>query len=117
MQLRPIEVLRAGWGGLLLLAPRVVLARVQRREPDAAAVRVARILGVRHLAQAALSGAEPSRGALALGVWVDAAHAGTAVALAAVDRDRVRPALTDAAVAGLWATAGYRDLHRRPRPR
>jgi hypothetical protein len=45
-----------------------------------------------------------------MGTWVHTVHALTALALAVGDRDRAR--LTDSAVAGLWATAGYHDLTR-----
>jgi hypothetical protein len=34
MQLRLIELARAGWGGALLFAPRVVLSRVHHVEVD-----------------------------------------------------------------------------------
>ena len=47
-----------------------------------------------------------------MGVWVDTVHALTALGLALVDGDRARAGLTDTAIAGLWATAGYRDLTR-----
>ena len=110
MQLRVIELARAGWGSAMLFAPRIVLARVHHVEVDTKSVLVARVLGARHLTQAALSGVNPSPEVLAMGVWVDVAHASTAVALAVVDRTRARAGLTDTAVAGLWASAGYRDL-------
>lgn len=71
---------------------------------------IARILGARHLAQAILSGASPSAEVLATGVWVDVAHAGTAVALAAADRSRARAGITDGAIAGTFAGLGYHDL-------
>ncbi len=110
MQLRVIELARAGWGGAMLFAPRIVLARVHHVEVNTNSLLVARVLGARHLTQAALSGVNPSPEVLAMGVWVDVAHASTAVALAVVDRTRARAGLTDTAVAGLWAGAGYRDL-------
>jgi len=114
MQLRLIELARAGWGGALLFAPRVVLNRVHHVEVDTKSVLVARVLGARHLTQAALSGINPSPEVLAMGVWVDVAHASTAVALAVVDRTRARAGLADAAVAGLWAGVGWRDLRTAP---
>jgi hypothetical protein len=110
LQLRLIELARAGWGGALLFAPRVVLNRVHHVEIDTKSVLVARVLGARHLTQAALSGVNPSPEVLAMGVWVDLAHASTAVALAVVDRTRARAGLADTAVAGLWAGVGWRDL-------
>jgi hypothetical protein len=101
---RWIELARAAWGAALLLAPRQV--RVDDRS-----LLVARILGARHLSQAVLSGVDPSPEVLAMGVWVDCAHATTALALAAVDRSRARGGLTDAGVAAVWAAAGYHDLN------
>lgn len=106
------ELWRAGWGAALLLAPRPILTRVHHVHVDATAIAVARILGARQLAQALLSGVRPSPEVLAMGVWVDGAHAASAVALAAADPGRARAALTDAAVAGVWAAAGARDLRR-----
>jgi hypothetical protein len=57
-----------------------------------------------------LSERRPGAEVLAMGTWVHTVHALTALALAVGDRDRAR--LTDSAVAGLWATAGYHDLTR-----
>lgn len=110
MQVRKIELARAGWGAALLIAPQQVLERVHHLEVDTAALRIARVLGARQLAQAVLSGLDPSPEVLAMGVWVDSAHAASAVGLAVADRDRARAGLTDAAVAALWAAIGYRGL-------
>lgn len=107
---RWIELIRAGWGAALLLAPRHVLTHVHHVRVDTKAIAITRILGARQLTQAALSGANPSPEVLAMGVWVDSAHAATGIALAALDRSRARAALTDTAVAALWAGGGYRDL-------
>lgn len=110
MQVRKIELARATWGAALLIAPQQVLERVHHLEVDSAALRVARILGARHIAQAVLSGLDPSPEVLAMGVWVDGAHAASAVGLAGADRHRARAGVTDAAVAAVWAAIGYRDL-------
>jgi hypothetical protein len=107
---RPIELGRAGWGVALLLWPRPVLEQVHHLKVDSRSVVIARILGARQLAQALLSGIRPSPEVLAMGVWVDAVHALTALGLAVADRSRARAGLTDAAVAGAWAALGYRDL-------
>ena len=107
---RRIEILRAGWGAALLLAPEQVLTRLHRVSVDPASVTVARVLGLRHLTQAAFSGLSPSPEVLAVGVWVDATHACSAVGLAVVDPDRARAGLVDAVVAGSWAALGCRDL-------
>jgi len=58
----------------LLLAPQVVLNRVHHVEVDTQSVLVARVLGARHLTQAALSDVNPSPEVLARGVWVDIAY-------------------------------------------
>lgn len=107
---RRIEVGRAAWGLALLLAPRLVLERVHRVQVDSRSLAVARVLGARQLAQAALSGIRPTPEILAVGVWVDTAHAITGGGLAVMDRSRARAAVTDMAVAGAWAILGYRDL-------
>lgn len=104
--------MRAGWGTALLVAPRQVMTRVHHVQVDRPSTAVARVLGARHLVQAGLSGLSPSAEVLALGVWVDTAHALTAVGLAAVDRTRARAGLTDAAIAAAWAGLGLVDLRR-----
>ena len=107
---RKIELFRAGWGAALLVAPRHVMTNVHHVRVDRKSVVIARILGARQLTQAALSGVRPSPEVLAMGVWVDAVHAITALGLAVLDRPRARAGMTDTAVASLWAGAGYRDL-------
>lgn len=110
--MRAIELVRGGWGAALLVAPRPVMERVHHVQVDTKSVVVVRILGARQLTQAVLSGRQPSPEVLAMGVWVDAVHALTALALAALDRPRARGGLLDAGVAGTWAAVGYRDLLR-----
>jgi hypothetical protein len=109
---RPIEAVRAAWGVALVICPDTVLSTVHGLHVDGRSRVIARILGVRHLVQATLSGFRPSSEVLAMGVWVDAVHAVTALGLAAVDRDRARAGLTDTAIAALWAGAGEHDLAR-----
>lgn len=109
---RGIELGRAAWGVALLADPDGVLGTVHGLTVDRRSRVVARILGARHLAQATLSGRRPSPEVLAMGAWVDAVHALTAVALAVVDPGRARAGVTDAAIAAGWAGAGYRDLRR-----
>lgn len=67
---------------------------------------VARILGVRQLAQAALCAPAPTRDVLAVGSAVDVAHATSMIALAVISPRRRRAALLSAAVAGGFAGAG-----------
>ncbi|MCV7071669.1 hypothetical protein MJO55_27140 [Mycolicibacterium rufum] len=114
---RAIEVVRASWGAALLIGPDRVLHVTASGPVDTPGRAVTRILGARHLVQAALSGLRPGSGVLAWGVGVDAVHAVTALLLAAVDRRRARAGCTDAAIAAGWAALGWRDLRRdRQRP-
>ncbi len=114
---RRIEITRGAWGAALLLCPGRVLATVHGLRVDNRSRVIARILGARHLTQSILSGYRPSPEVLAMGVWIDAVHALTALGLAVVDRSRARAGLTDTAVAGLWAAAGNNDLtNTRPTP-
>lgn len=98
------------WGGALLLAPGTTLVKVHHIRVDTKSLFIARILGARQLAQAGLSGADPSPEVLAMGVWVDVAHAATAFGLSIADRSRARAGITDGLVALTWAGLGYRDL-------
>ena len=111
MKVRRIELVRAGWGAVLLAAPGGVLSHIHGVEVDPKALVVTRILGARHVAQSLLSGLDPGPEILAAGVWVDTVHSLTALGLAVVDRRRARGGVTDAAVAALWAGAGWRHLH------
>jgi hypothetical protein len=107
---RGVEISRGIWGLALLTRPEQVLRHVHRVQVDRPSIVVARILGARHLVQAVLSGVRPSPEVLAMGVWVDAAHAASAVGLAVVDRDRASAGLIDTVAATGWASAGLHDL-------
>ena len=65
-----------------------------------------RVLGARQVAQAGLTGRNPTRAVLLLGAEVDAAHAASMVGLAVCCRRYRRAALGEAAVAGTLAAAG-----------
>jgi hypothetical protein len=110
MKIRAIELIRAGWGAVLVAAPAEVLDHIHGVRVDRKALVVTRILGARHLAQALLSGVNPGPEVLAAGVWVDVVHSATALGLAVVDRRRARGGVTDAAVAASWAALGWRHL-------
>ncbi|MCW3845083.1 hypothetical protein ONA70_33955 [Micromonospora yasonensis] len=103
---------RLAWGAALTVAPHRVLLRWGH--PSGLAVAVLRVLGVRHLAQAAMTLRRPTPVVLTAGAAADALHATTALALAAVDRRQRRIALLDTAIAGGWALL---DLSAARRPR
>lgn len=97
---------RAGYGGLLVLAPGAV-GRLGRRESiDERTRRVARILGARHLAQAAVSSRAGGYPVLALGAALDLLHASSMGVLGVLDRSHRRTATLDALIAASFAVAG-----------
>lgn len=96
-----VRSVRAAWGGLLLSRPATVL-RVLGVHDDTA-VGVARVLGARHVVQAAVT----SRvgWAAKLGPVVDLLHAASMLALAKASPEHRRAALTSAAGATTFAVA------------
>ena len=100
------SVARAAWGAVLVAAPARVLA-AGRAPTGAAAVAVARTLGVRQLVQAGVTLLAPAATAGA-GAAVDALHAGTAAVLAAVSPRWRRVAVTETLTATAFAAAGRR---------
>jgi hypothetical protein len=102
---------RAAVGLAMLLRPDDVARRLG--SPTTGGHPVLRVLGARHLVQAAVLSARPSAEVVAGSVAVDALHVASDLALAAVRGDRRRPALRDAAVstAVLLATWLTRPRH------
>jgi hypothetical protein len=108
---------RACYGGILLLAPGPVIRLCTRGPASPRAQSVTRVLGVRHLVQAALTARAPSGSArLGIGAAVDLTHAASMVGLALLDRTVRRATLVDAAIEtllagiGLTGGAGLRPL-------
>lgn len=97
---------RAGYGAALVAAPGAVICRATGRIPGRGVRRAARLLGVRHLIQAAISAFAPLPGVLAVGAGVDALHGTSMIMLATADRGARRAALTDALAEALFAVAG-----------
>lgn len=110
-------VARLAWGTTLLAAPGRV-ARAMGAEDSPAVRRLGRVLGARHVLQAAVELAAWPRWHR-MGAAVDGAHALSA-AVAALDRRWRRPALADAVVACAFAVAGLpqaAEIGRSARPR
>ncbi|SDZ20579.1 hypothetical protein SAMN05444365_10753 [Micromonospora pattaloongensis] len=95
---------RLGWGGLLLLTPGRLTRPVA--PPTSPAVATLRVLGARHLVQAATTIRWHGSVVFATGAAVDGIHSMAALALAAVDRRQRRSAALDAAVAAALAVLG-----------
>ncbi|MBE1552144.1 hypothetical protein GGC64_006231 [Mycobacterium sp. OAS707] len=105
--MRALTVLRAVVGATYLLVPQWIPGLLWGLRLDSRARLVVRILGARHLLQAAVLAASARPLILRLGSVVDALHATSMLGLAAVDDRRRRAALGDAAVASSLAAAGW----------
>ncbi len=102
-----LAAVRAAYGCLQLARPDALAAHLASQPLDRPGRIVARVLGGRHLLQAAITGAAPTPTVARLGGVVDALHSASMVALAVVSATRRRTALTDAAVAGAFAAGGF----------
>ena len=80
---RPVALFRALVGAVLLCFPELLLRAAPHRDIDHPADVVARILGARHLAEAALIGRRRGRNWILVSFAIDAIHALTAFAFAA----------------------------------
>ena len=100
-----VPLARAGYGAALLCAPGPMIGVVTGKPPSRRARQVARVLGVRHLAQAAVTVLNPGPEVVALGVVVDLLHAASMFAFAAVVPDLRDAELADALAATALAVA------------
>lgn len=105
---RGVMVGRAVWGAGCLAAPAVVGRAMGLAPGDRRARLLMRLLGARDLGQAVLTATDPPAVLVRLGAGVDALHAASMVALAAVGPQYRRPALTSATLATVWAAASRR---------
>ena len=104
---RMLQVARVGYGAALLLAPGQAIRLSTGRPAGHRTRSVARVLGVRHLVQAAVTaGVGPSAELLGLGAAVDITHAASMAGLALADRGVRRVTLTDALIETAFAAAG-----------
>jgi hypothetical protein len=96
---------RAGYGAALLCTPGYMIAAITGCPASRRARITARVLGARHLAQAAICGAMPVRGLIEAGTAVDGLHAASMFALAGTDRQNRAALLADALIATAFAAA------------
>ena len=100
-----IPLARAGYGTALLCAPGPLIRLCTGRSPSLRARRVARVLGVRHLAQAAITARALGPEMITVGSVIDLCHAASMLGFAAVNQSLRRAELTDALVAAALAVA------------
>jgi hypothetical protein len=103
---RLLRVTRAAYGATLLAVPSRVLRAYGGDPADGTALVAARVLGGRHLLQAALAGSDPGPVRRYSGALVDLLHAASMFALARADSARRRPALIDGSVAAAFGVLG-----------
>jgi len=107
--MRRAEVVRVGWGALLVLAPGVVLRGAQAPQASKRAMRIARLLGSRQLVQGTVTllGGGAHGVTRGVGAVVDGLHAGSALALAALSPRWRLTAGADAVVAAAFAATAF----------
>lgn len=110
--MKALVAARALWGLTLLVAPGAVLRDLPHERVDVAARLFARLLGARHLAEAAVLGRRHSAGWILGGAAVDTTHAATMAALAFVRPERRLLATANALAAAAMATAGVVEARR-----
>jgi len=97
---------RVLWGSALLANPHAVLDNLTGEQVDPVASAFARILGTRHLVQAAFAFRRHSRRSIIAGAAIDAMHATSMAVLAVKSPDQRRLAVTGTATATAFAAAG-----------
>lgn len=113
MSARAFVLVRTAWGVALVAAPGLMARTAAGRGGFSTRTEhVARLLGSRHLLQAAVTAARPDTPVLLIGAAADVLHAASGVALGVLDGRWRRPALLDAAVAAAFATAGLAAARR-----
>ena len=104
--LRAFSLTRACYGAVLLCAPGAVIGRCTGQPASPRARTVARVLGSRHVIQAAVTAGAPNALVLRVGAQVDVAHAASMFALGAVIRPVRRAPLADGLVAFVFSVLG-----------
>jgi hypothetical protein len=100
-------LLRGAYGVALCCAPATLIRLAGGAEAGPPARAVGRLLGARHIVQAAASAAFPAPLVLTLGAETDVLHSASMVALAVLSPPRRRLGLTDSLIAAGFAAAGW----------
>ncbi len=99
-------LVRGGYGAVLLCAPGTAIRLSGAGPASSRTLAVTRVLGARHLIQAAVTAAAPNAAVLTVGAQVDCAHAASMLAVAAASRPLRRAGLADGLIATVLAVAG-----------
>jgi hypothetical protein len=115
--MRLLPPFRVAYGSVLLLAPHVIAGALPHEQVDGRVVAFARLLGARHLLEAAIIGRRNRPAWILAGSAVDATHAATMIGLAVARPNRRPLALANAIAAGAIAVAGAAQALDRSRSR
>jgi hypothetical protein len=102
----PFPLVRAAYGVALLCAPGTAIRLCTGQAAGSRARAVTRLLGARHLVQAALTAGMPNAVMLAVGAQIDLVHSASMLALAAADPPLRRAGLADGITAATFAAVG-----------
>jgi hypothetical protein len=109
-----VSIVRACYGVVLLRVPGPLVSTVAGGPVSGRVRVVARVLGARQLAQAAICGLAPTSGRLRAGAAADGLHAASMLALAWTEPRLRRALLADTAIAAAFGSAGVTSLCRPP---
>lgn len=111
LAVRWMSVARAGYGAALLHDPGPMITALTGAPVSGRERAVARVLGARQVAQAAVCGLAPTRGLIQAGGAVDAVHAASMLALAGAKPRLRRALLAETAIAVVLALAAAVGVH------
>jgi hypothetical protein len=106
------NLVRAGYGLALLCVPGPMITAMTGQPASSRARAVARVLGARHVAQAAVCGLVPTRGLIQAGAAADSLHAASMLGLAGAEPGLRRALLADTAIEATLASVAVTALHR-----
>jgi hypothetical protein len=102
---RSVSIVRVCYGVMLLAAPGPLIAAVTGAPASARVCTVARVLGIRQVAQGTLTFAAPTIGLIQAGAAADGLHAVSMLALAGTEPGLRRALLAEAAIAAAFGSA------------
>jgi hypothetical protein len=114
LSVRLISAARASYGLALLCVPGPMITALAGAPVSGRALAVARVLGVRQLAQAGVCGLAPTGRLAQAGVAVDGLHAASMLGLAGAEPRLRRALLAETVIAAGLASATKASLHRQP---
>jgi len=114
LSVRLISAVRASYGLALLCLPGPMITALAGAPVSGRVLAVARVLGIRQLAQAGICGLAPTSWLTQAGVAVDGLHAASMLGLAGAEPGLRRALLAETVIAAGLASATTASLHRQP---